>query len=214
MTTTLMAAIALVGSLLHAGVSVQATPQVPQSPEELVQALGQLPAAIPGIAPSTGVPSPIERRRGEIYDGLWSLGPAAVPALCRGLGDPDVQVRRNVALFLGAAGNDWYDGERPRLAIAPCAPALVAALDDSDGRVRELAAQAIPATGAAAASAVSALIRLLDSSSQGDRNTACIALAGIGPAAKDALPALRRSLSDPSAAVQNFAKRAIERIER
>ena len=214
MTTNLMAAIALVGALLSASTAIQATPQAPRSPEELVQALGEFPAAFPGIAPSTGEPSPIERRRSEIYDRLWSLGPTALPALCRGLGDPDVQVRRNVALFLGAAGNDWYDRGRPRLAITPCAPALVGALEDSDGRVRELAAQAVPATGAAAASAVPALIRMLGSSSEGDRNTACIALAGIGPAAKAALPVLRKALSDPSAAVRNFAKRAIERIER
>jgi HEAT repeat protein len=214
MTTNLMAAIALVGALLSASTAIQATPQDPRSPEELVQTLGEFPAAFPGIAPSTGVPSPIERRRSEIYDRLWSLGPTAVPALCRGLGDPDVQVRRNVALFLGAAGNDWYDRGRPRLAITPCAPALVAALEDSDGRVRELAAQAVPATGAAAGSAVPALIRMLGSSSEGDRNTACIALAGIGPAAKEALPALTKALSDPSANVRSFAKRAIERIER
>ena len=193
---------------------MQEAPPAPQSPEELVHGLGQFPASFPGLEPSNGVPSPIERRRSEIYDRLWSLGPTALPALCRGLGDPDVQVRRNVALFLGAAGNDWYDRGRPRLAITPCAPALVAALEDSDGRVRELAAQAVPATGAAAASAVPALIRMLGSSSEGDRNTACIALAGIGPAAKEALPVLRKALSDSSAAVRNFAKRAIERIER
>ncbi len=213
MPTHLMVAIALVGAL-NARMGIQATPQVPPSPEALVQALGQLPATIPAMAPSTGVPSPIERRRGEIYDQLWSLGPTAFPALCRGLGDPDVQVRRNVAFFLGAAGNDWYDRWRPRLVITPCAPALVGALDDADGRVRELAAQAVPATGAAAASAVPALIRLLGSSSEGDRNTACIALAGIGPAATEALPALNKALSDPSATVRRFANRAIAQIER
>jgi HEAT repeat protein len=210
MTTNLIAAITLVGALLSSRTAIQAAPQVPQSAEELVQALGQFPAAIQG----TGVPSPIERHRGEIYDRLWSLGPTALPALCRGLADPDVQVRRNVALFLGVAGNDWYDRGRPRLGITQCAPALVGALEDSDSRVRELAAQAVPATGAAAASAVPALIRLLGSSSEGDRNTAGIALAGIGPAAREALPALKKNLSDPSADVRRFAKRAIERIER
>jgi hypothetical protein len=132
MTTNLMAAIALVGALFGAGTAMQATPQAPRSPDELVQALGEFPAAFPGIAPSTGVPSPIERRRREIYDRLWSLGPTALPTLCRGLADPDVQVRRNVALFLGVAGNDWYDRGRPRLAITHCAPALVGALEDSD----------------------------------------------------------------------------------
>ena len=210
MTTTLVAAVALVVALLNARIAVPATPQVPQSAEELVQALGQFPAAIP----ATGASSPLEQHRLEIYDRLWSLGPTALPTLCRGLADPDVQVRRNVALFLGAAGNDWYDRGRPRLVITPCAPALVGALDDADGRVRELAAQAVPATGAAAASALPALIRLLGSSSEGDRNTACIALGGIGPAAKEALPALRKTLSDPSATVRRFATRAIERIDR
>ena len=122
--------------------------------------------------------------------------------------------KRNVALFLGVAAGDWYDSGRPRLAIQECVPALVGALADSDNRVRELAAQAVGATGAAGASAVPALIGLLGSSSEGDRNTACIGLAGIGPKAGDALPALKKALSDPSATVRSFARRAIERIER
>ena len=191
----------------------QGTSSVPQSPEELVQALRQIPAAIPSGAPSTGVLPPTERLRREIYDRLWSLGPAALPALCRGLGDSDVQVRRNVALFLGVAGGDWYDRGRPRLAITECVPALVRALEDSDARVRELAAQAVGATGAAGVSAVPALIGMLASLSEGDRNTACIGLAGIGPAAKEALPTLKKALSDPSPDVRGFARRAIERIE-
>jgi HEAT repeat protein len=86
-----------------------------------------------------------------------------VPALCRGLGDPDVQVRRNVALFLGVAGGDWYDRGRPRLAIEGCVPALVEALADSDSRVKELAAQAVGATGDAGVPAVPVLIGLLAS---------------------------------------------------
>ena len=148
MTTSLMAATALLGALLSSRTAIQATPQVSQSPEELVQALGQFPAGILAVAPGNGVPPPIERHRREIYDRLWSLGPTAMPALCRGLADTDVQVRRGVALFLNAAGNDWYDRARPRLVITPCAAALFTALEDSDSRVRELAAQAVPATGA------------------------------------------------------------------
>jgi HEAT repeats len=190
-------------------------PRPTQSPEELVRALGQFPAALPGVAPSTGVHPPLEQRRREVYDQLWSLGAAALPALCRGLSDPDVQVRRNVALFLGVAGGNWYDRERqPRLVIGECVPNLVRAIEDSDSRVRELAAQAIAVTGEAGVSAVPALIRLLESDSEGDRNSACIGLAGIGPAAREALPALRKALSDPSKDVRGFAKRAIDRIER
>jgi hypothetical protein len=207
------AATSLIAVMLASTAAFQATPVVPQSADELVQALRQFPAAIPGVAPSNGVLPPAERLRREIYDRLWSLGSIAVPALCRGLGDPDVQIRRNVALFLGVAGGHWYDRERQRLAIEGCVPALVGALADSDGRVKELAAQAVGATGAAGVPAVSALIGLLASPSEGERNTACIGLAGIGPAANAALPALKKALSDPSAAVQRFAQRAIESID-
>jgi hypothetical protein len=199
--------------LVSAGVS-QSTTTSPQSADELVQSLRQFPAAIPAGGTGNGGLSDTERLRREIYDRLWSLGAAGVPALCRGLADRDVQVRRNVALFLGVAGGDWYDRERPRLAIKECVPALVVALADSDGRVRELAAQAVGATGAAGVAAVPALMRLLGSPSEGDRNTACIALAGIGPGAKEALPALRSVLADPSASVRSLARGAIERIER
>jgi HEAT repeat protein len=192
----------------------QSTPAVLQSADELVQALHQFPASLPGVAPSNGVLPPIERLRNEIYDRLWSLGSVAVPALCRGLGDSDVQVRRNVALFLGVSGGNWYDRGRPRLAIEACVPFLVVALADRDGRVKELAAQAVGATGAAGAPAVPALIGLLASPNEAERNTACIGLAGIGPAAKAALPALKKALSDPSADVQRFARRAIEGIDR
>jgi HEAT repeat protein len=193
---------------------MQAAPEVPQSAEELVQALRQFPAAIPGIAPSHGALSPSEQLRREIYDRLWSLGSGALPALCRGLADPDVQVRRNVALFLGVAGGEWYDPGRPRLATKECVPSLARALADSDSRVRELAAQAVGATVAEGVSAVPALIALLGSPSEGDRNSACIGLAGIGPAAKAALPALEKALADSSRSVRAFAQRAIDRIDR
>jgi hypothetical protein len=213
MTTTLIAATSLIAALLGSRTTMQATPQVARSAEELVQALGRFPPELPGGAPSNGALPTLERHRLEIYDRLWSLGPAAQPALCRGLGDRDVQVRRNVALFLAVAGSEWYEPGRPRLTFTECVTALVAALGDSDGRVRALAAQAVPATGAAGAAAVPALIGPLSSSREGDRNSACIGLAGLGPAATPALPALRNALSDPSADVRGFAKRAIERIE-
>jgi len=204
----------LVVARLTSTAGFQATPAIPQSVDALVQALRQFPAGLPGIAPSNGVLPPTERLRREVYDRLWSLGPVAVSALCRGLGDSDVQVRRNVALFLGVAGGNWYDRERPRLAIEECVPALVRALADPDGRVKELAAQAVGVTGAAGAPAVPALIVLLASPETGERNTACMGLAGIGPAAKAALPALKKALSDSSTDVQRLAQRAIESIDR
>jgi HEAT repeat protein len=213
MEVNMMAVAFLIAVALSSSAAFQSAPPIPQSAEELVQALGQFRAALPGLAPGNGVLPPTERLRNEVYDRLWSLGATALPALCRGLADPDVQVRRNVALFLHVAGGDWYDRERPRLAIERCVQSLVAALADSDGRVKELAAQAVGATGAAGAPAVPTLIGLLSSSSEGERNTACIGLAGIGPAAKEALPALKKALSDSSPDVQRFAQRAIDKIE-
>jgi HEAT repeat protein len=178
---------------------------------ELVQELREFPAALPGIARQR--PDVTEERRRAVYDELWTLGTAAMPALSRGLADPDVRVRRNVALFLGAAGGNWYDRTRPSLDIGPCLTALIAASADSDARVRELAAQAIGAVGSQAAVAVPALIRLLTYPDQGYRNTACIGLRGIGPAAKEALPPLRRALLDASADVRRFAGLAIAAIQ-
>ena len=181
--------------------------------EDLIAQLRQFPAALPGIAPSNGVPDPAERKRRSVYDQLWKLGNAALPALNHGLADPDVQTRRNVALFLNAAAGNWYEPTRPRLDIRGCLTVLIGALADSDGRVRELAAQAIGAIGSAAAPAVPALIGLLASADEGSRNSACIGLTGIGPTARKALPALRKALFDPSADVRRFAQRAIDAIE-
>lgn len=185
-----------------------------QSADELVAELRQFPPGLPATGPSNGIPDPKEERRQALYDRLWSLGPAALPALRRGLADPDVQVRRNVALFLGIAGGPWYEPARPRLDIRPCLAALIAALSDPDARVRQLAAQAVGGIGEEASSAVPALITLLGSEDEGSRNTACIGLAGIGPGAREALPALRKALSDPSAEVRQFAQRAIAVIDK
>jgi HEAT repeat protein len=204
----------LFGVVLILSVSGQSSAlQVAPSAEALVAELGQFQAALPAMAPSTGVPPPMEARRAAVYDALWTLGPTAVPALARGLSNAD-QVRRNVALFLNAAGGNWYENERPRLDIRGCSPALIAALSDPDARVRALAAQALGAIGPEASAAVPALIVLLGSSDEGSRNSACIGLAGIGPLAKEALPALRRALDDSSRNVRGFAQRAIDRISR
>ena len=122
-----------------------ATPGGSGRADELVQELRQFPASLPGIARSDGGPDPTEERRRRVYDELRALGAASQPALVRVLTDPDIQVRRNVALFLGVAAGGWYEPAQPRLDIRPCLSALTAALKDSDARVRELAAQAIDA---------------------------------------------------------------------
>jgi HEAT repeat protein len=181
--------------------------------DDLVKQLRELPTPLPGVAPSNGITPPIELRRQELYSELRQLGRDALPALARGLNDPDVQIRRNVALVLNVLAGSWFDRSQPRVNIRECLSALVAALGDSDSNVRAWAAQAIGEIGAEAAEAVPALVTLLRNGDEGSRNSACIALRKIGPVAKGALPALREALSDPSAAVRRFAMLAIDSIQ-
>jgi HEAT repeat protein len=132
--------------------------------------------------------------------------------LAQGLKDPNVQLRKNIALALNVLAGNWFDRSKPKMDIRAALPALITALQDSDGNVRAWSAQAIGEIGPDAARAVPALIALLRSEDEGSRNSACIALYGIGPAAKEALPALQKALSDPSPDVRRFAQRAVEKI--
>lgn len=199
----------MVSVALSASMWAQSPSAHPPSAADLVVELGQFRASLPG----GGLPDANEIRRRSVYDALWTLGPAAIPALIQGLADPDVQIRRNVALFLAAAGGGWYQSGR-RLDVRNCLPALIVALTDADPRVQHLAAQAVGAIGADAAAAVPQLIALLASPDEGSRNAACIALTGIGRVGREALPALRRALGDPISDVRRFAQRAIDAIER
>jgi HEAT repeat protein len=178
---------------------------------ELVRQLAQFQVALDArIQSNTGLPMPAEQQRADIYANLRTLSDQAVPALQRGLTDPDVQIRRSVALYLAVESANYV--KLAPLNLRPFMAQLVVALRDSDERVKVLAAQALEHIGADAVIAIPDLIRLLEDPSEGLRNSACIALAGIGPTARDALPALRRALSDPSNDVRRFAQRAIERI--
>jgi HEAT repeat protein len=181
--------------------------------DQLVEQLRPLPTPIPAMGRSDGRVDPVELRRRELYRQIRQLGDDALPALARGLGDPDVRLRTNVALALGALAGTWWDRSVPRLNIRPILGELMAALHDEDTSVRAWSAQAIGEIGPDAAPAVPALIVLLANADEGSRNSACIALHGIGPAARDALPALRKALEDPSHDVRRFAERAIERIQ-
>jgi HEAT repeat protein len=181
--------------------------QAPSDPAELVRQLGQFRAAI-----SPGRPGPVEQRRAALYIRLRTLGASAIPALRLGLADSDVQIKRNVALYLSWEGANYAKHAPEPLDLKPFLPQLVVALRDEDERVKELAAQTIAHIGSPAVIAVPDLLRMLESPSEGLRNSACIGLAGIGPPATEALPALRRALSDPSIDVRRFAQRAIDRI--
>ena len=179
----------------------------------LVRQLGQFPAAIdPRVQSNIGQRMPDEQRREAVYVRLRALAQSAVPALQRGLTDADVQVRRNVALYLGFEGGNYAQHAATPLDVRPFLPQLVMALRDQDERVKALSAQALEHVGVDAVVAVPDLVRMLEDPSEGLRNSACIGLAGIGPAARDALPALRRALTDPSNNVRRFAQRAIDKI--
>src|SRR5215831_18592578 len=167
-------------------------------PIALVQELGTFRDAIPAAAPSNGRLPAIEARREAVYRELRQLADAAAPALTRGLADPDVRVRRGVALYLLWAGGNYERVTPTGLDLTPFLDPLVRALRDSDQRVNEHAANAVGLIGSPAAVAVPDLLRMLADPAEGLRNTACIGLAGIGPAARGALPALRRALVDPS----------------
>lgn len=114
-------------------------------------------------------------RRREIYRQIRQLGDKALPALARGLSDPDVRLRRNVALALGALAGTWWEPSVPKMNIRPMLGALSVALKDEDTSVRAWSAQAIGAIGPDAAPAVPALIALLANSDEGSRNSACVA---------------------------------------
>jgi hypothetical protein len=181
------------------------------APEVLVQQLRDLPTPLPPMATA----SDGERRRRSIYEELLDWGAKGIPPLLAGLKDPDVRLRRNVALAFSVLSGGWWQFEcgPATLDIRPALPALVAAFGDSDPDVRAWAAQAVGGIGANAADAVPALTELLKNDDEGSRNNACIALGQIGPAAKGALPALRVALFDNSQDVRRFAARAIQRIE-
>jgi hypothetical protein len=158
---------------------------------------------------------PEEAKRRQIYDQLYELGRACVPALARALQSSDVGLRRNATLALDVLSGGWwfYDRIPSKVDVSAALPALIGALGDSDPNVRWGAAAVIGNIGPAAAEAVPRLVVLLRDENEGARNSACIGLKGIGPAAKTALPALRNALSDPSPDVRRFAQTAIASIE-
>ena len=75
---------------------------------------------------------PVEQRREAIYVKLRILGGEAIPALQLGLTRPDVQIRRNVALYLSFEGGNYAKHAAAALDVTPFLPQLVVALRDGD----------------------------------------------------------------------------------
>jgi hypothetical protein len=95
---------------------------------------------------------PVEEKRKQIYDLLYSFSTASVPALARLLQSGDVNGKRNALLALDVLGGGWYfAGPEPaQIDISAALPALVIALGDSDSTVRGWAAESIGYVGAPA----------------------------------------------------------------
>jgi hypothetical protein len=101
----------------------------------------------------------LEIRRQRIYDELHVLGPRAVPALARALRDPDVGMRRNVAVALDVLAGGWWSFASgvARLDLRPALPALIGALSDPDATVRAWTAEDIGDMGREGRPALAAL---------------------------------------------------------
>jgi len=180
--------------------------------DKLVLELRELPAPMPGNAPSNGIMPPTERRRRELYYQIVQLRDDGVKALCRALENDDPRLRENAALALNMLAGGYFDSW-PKLDIRAGLPSLIKALQDTDRNVRAWSAQAIASIGPDAKLAVPALIKLLHDPWDGARLSSCGAIRMMGPEAEDALPSLREaSLNDVSADVRRCAEPAIKYV--
>lgn len=168
-THVVMAAMAMLLSLCSAGTALAHTPP-PSRAAAVVEQLRTLPLPrmlVSGRSESSpGVRRPLpalERRRQRIYDELHAMGPRAIPALARALRDPDVDMRRNVAVALDVLGGGWWQfpSGSSTTDLHAALAALISALDDSDPMVRAWAAQDIGDMGREAHAALPALRRKL-----------------------------------------------------
>jgi HEAT repeat protein len=125
----------------------------------------------------------------------------ALPALRQGLADPDAAVRLVAAARLRQLSKDAPS------AAAPAAADLAQALEDSDSRVREAAAEALAILGEPA---VEPLGKYVDSKRPATRQLAIACLGKIGPAAKSALPLVEKHLADEDVEVQKVAQAVVK----
>jgi HEAT repeat protein len=147
-------------------------------------------------------------------EALWRVGGDAtplLPVLTTALKEKDSRLRRAAVQVLGqmAQGVRQPDRDnRPRRpgpqpadektpAVKEAVPALVAALDDPEEEIRNLAVMVLANPGPGASAAVPALAdRLKEGNDLRQRRAAAWALGRVGPAAKTAVPALRDLLTE------------------
>jgi hypothetical protein len=186
-TCLLMATMGMLLWLSGAGAAL-AHPPPSSSADAIVEQLRTLPLPRMRISgrlesgPGGKRPLPaLERRRQRIYDELHALGPRAVVALARALRDPDVDMRRNVAVALDVLGGGWWQfpSGSSRTDLRAALAALITALDDSDPMVRAWAAQDIGDMGPGAQAALPALRAKLADPSPAVRGMAREAIASV-----------------------------------
>ena len=135
---------------------------------------------------------------------LRDMGPDAIPALVKGLKNPDAKIREESARTLAFIGPDAKDA----------VPALIETLKDTEPLVRSDSAWALGEIGSAAHPAIPALIAAMDDEEDTVRDFAIQAVGAFGPAAADALPKLRDiAKNDANAFLRDSALEAIDAIE-
>jgi HEAT repeat protein len=164
---------------------------------------------------------------------LGQIDPAFVPMQIEALADDRYQVCRALSVALSRVGPSiFYDiiqalehdhpnvrqfaagllyglAQRGGVVIRDAIPALAAALQDPDSRVRHKAVVTLEHIGREADVAVPNLIEALSDEDDFVREWAAHALGAIGPAAEDAMPALTEALLDEEPYVRQAACEAL-----
>ena len=165
-------------------------------------ALGDFQAASAGAVPNLiiALSDHDSTVRAAAAHALGVIGPSArdaVPQLIAALKNPNEDVRAAAAQSLGLIDSPTlsgrYFGHLPDVFVE--VEPLMKALNDTSGKVRGNAAEALGSFGPGAKAAVPALISLLNSTDTFCQEKAANALGGIGPDAKDAVPALVAALN-------------------
>ncbi len=150
-------------------------------------------------------------------DQLAKIGPSVLPLLLKALKDQDPRMRAGAAEALGQMVEPPLMAVHPpdqpfgipvgtapatAAVLAPAAPGLAEALQDSDSSIRNQAAIALARIAPNDKRAVPLLVQLVEGADKPLREAALPALDGMGESAKDAAPAVERLLADDKDSVE------------
>ena len=97
--------------------------------------------------------------------------------------------------------------------VGAAAPAVIAAMSESDPAAVETLREAVQAFAPAARDMIGPLVQGLRHAEPAVRQGAAAALGALGSAAESAVPQLRGALDDPDPAVRDAAAQALERVQ-